>query len=392
MRGAWGRNLLAVTAAAVAVAVPACAADTAVALANPSSSVVAAVSADTPIAAGGGWLVWSVPGPGGWTLEALHGGTLIRLPAARRPQPFDVSVGTDASGHWVAVFSRCSRTPRYRGVGGGEVAPGGGGLLLVPSSGSGCRIHMIELAGGAERALPIPALGVSSDTTPSIWHGEVTFGRRSRRHGSISQVVTWSPRHRHQIVLLPHGAVPVCAGTVRSCDQPPLSAEVAALARDGSLIAFDWEVSGGSVGIEGAWETRAVSVKGFRDAVIAGGAGHEACTSTLPPGHLEYIWPEAPLVSGSEALQPELEGFSCFESFASRLGYLRLGQRKTGFGRLPQAILTAAIDGRTLYALVPGPAPKGADAPSCSAAEPCSIERLALPPVTTREAPYRPFG
>src|SRR4051794_925779 len=70
---------------------------------------VAATTADVPISAGQGWLVWSAPAPGGWELMGSHGGLVARIPVAPRAFPFDVDVGTDRKGRPVAVFSRCDR-------------------------------------------------------------------------------------------------------------------------------------------------------------------------------------------------------------------------------------------------------------------------------------------
>jgi hypothetical protein len=82
------------------------------AIATPLPRTIAPVRAEVPISAGGGWLLWSVPVGTTWGLDAYHDGTIQALPVARRPQPFDVNVGTDAHGKPVATFSRCSKTPR----------------------------------------------------------------------------------------------------------------------------------------------------------------------------------------------------------------------------------------------------------------------------------------
>src|SRR5262249_32912760 len=68
---------------------------------------IAQVPAATPLSGGDGWIVWSVRAPGGWTLDGYHDGAVRPLPVAARPQPFDASVGTEATGAPVVVFSRC---------------------------------------------------------------------------------------------------------------------------------------------------------------------------------------------------------------------------------------------------------------------------------------------
>ncbi len=85
--------------------------------ASGQAAAIASVSADAPISAAGGWLVWSVPVEGGWGLEAYHDGSIATLPVAPRLQPFDANVGTDARGVPVVAFSRCAKTPKMENVG-----------------------------------------------------------------------------------------------------------------------------------------------------------------------------------------------------------------------------------------------------------------------------------
>jgi hypothetical protein len=71
-----------------------------------SSQMLASVTVRAPIAADGGWVVWSAPASGGWGLDADHAGVVKALRVAPRPQPFDVDLGTNATGGVVATFSR----------------------------------------------------------------------------------------------------------------------------------------------------------------------------------------------------------------------------------------------------------------------------------------------
>ncbi len=174
-------------------------------------SPIATLTAPTPISGGGGWIVWSAPTAGGWTLDGWHAGTTRVLALARRPQPFDASVGSDARGRPVVTFSRCRRTPKLYAFG----TEDRGGTLLLPGSGAGCRLRLFELASGHERALAVPHPAGTSDTTPSMSHGVLVFARHARAHGDTWQVLLWSPRHRRRLVDLPHGAVPTCRQRLR---------------------------------------------------------------------------------------------------------------------------------------------------------------------------------
>jgi hypothetical protein len=369
--GGTGRARVALLAALVLAVLHSFTAAGAAAAASP----IATVTAETPISAGHGWLVWSVPVAGGWALDAYHDGTVTQLPVATRAQPFDASVGTDETGAPVVVFSRCARTPEMRDVGETQVK---GGALLVPRTGAGCRIHALALDGGRERALAIPAPPGSSDTTPSMWHGEVAFARHAPGHGPVWQIMSWSGRAPKRVLTLRHGAIPVRCENGRPCTRPA-HGEVQALSRDGRIVTFLWHLEGEGVVGEGAWELRVDRLASGASSLAASGFSHEACTSALAPGELEYVWPEPPVATGPTALSTQLEGFDCFTGFGATLESYAAGAAHARIGTLAETVLGLAEEGSTLYGLVPGPAPAGADSPSCAPADPCSLERIAKP-------------
>ena len=350
---------------------------------------LATVDAATPLSAGNGWLVWSAPEGRQWTLMVYHAGSVVRLPVAPRAQPFDASVGTDVAGLPVVTFSRCARTPRMLTVG---EQGGGGGALLEPASGAGCRIRVLELTDGAEIKPPIPAPPGVSDTTPSIWHGQIAFARHSPSHGGVWQIESWSPSARNRLKTLPHGRIPSCPEEPHGCTQKA-HGMVEALQRDGAIVTFLWVLPWPQQGLvgEGAWEVRVDRADGSRAALAAGDFGHEACTApVLGPHELEYVWPLPPIAAGNDALFGELLGFSCFHGFAS---LLVSHSAQPGFaieGKLPATALALADDRGQLYGLIPARnAATGGDSPGCSAAEPCAIETLATPAL--RRDPRLPF-
>jgi hypothetical protein len=350
---------------------------------------LATVDAATPLSAGNGWLVWSAPEGRQWTLMAYHAGSVVRLPISPRAQPFDASVGTDVAGLPVVTFSRCAQTPRMRTVG---EQGGGGGALLEPASGAGCRIRVLELTDGVEIKPPIPAPPGVSDTTPSIWHGQIAFARHSPSHGDVWQIESWSPSARNRLKTLPHGRIPSCPEEPHGCTQKA-HGMVEALQRDGAIVTFLWVLPWPQQGLvgEGAWEVRVDQADGSRAALAAGDFGHEACTApVLGPHELEYVWPLPPIAAGNDALFGELLGFSCFHGFAS---LLVSHSAQPGFaieGKLQATALALADDRGQLYGLIPTrSAATGGDSPGCSAAEPCAIETLATPAL--RRDPRLPF-
>jgi hypothetical protein len=379
----WGN-----VSAAVLVAV-ALLSFTGAATAGATGPPLATVDAATPLSAGNGWLVWSAPEGRQWMLMAYHAGSVVRLPVSPRAQPFDASVGTDVAGLPVVSFSRCARTPRMLTVG---EQGGGGGALLEPASGAGCRIRVLELTDGAEIKPPIPAPSGVSDTTPSIWHGQIAFARHSASHGDVWQIESWSPSARNRLKTLPHGRIPSCPEEPHGCTQKA-HGMVEALQRDGAIVTFLWVLPWPQQGLvgEGAWEVRVDQADGSRAALAEGDFGHEACTApVLGPHELEYVWPLPPIAAGNDALFGELLGFSCFHGFAS---LLVSHSAQPGFaieGKLQATALALADDRGQLYGLIPARnAATGGDSPGCSAAEPCAIETLATPPL--RRAPRLPF-
>jgi hypothetical protein len=379
-----GRRSLAICIAALATALAA----PSFANAESGGAAIASLTAETPVSAGSGWVVWSTRGTSGWGLEAYHAGAVSMLHVAPRPQPFDASVGSDAHGDPVVTFSRCARTPEVQTPEGRSAVVGGS--LAIPGTGRGCRIELLALPGGHERALPIPSAAGASDTSPSMWHGHLAFARKTRAHGDVWQIMSWSTGTPHRLQTLRHGAIPmVCEG---GCSVGPAHGEVQALDRDASLVTFMWRVEGPGVLGEGAWEIRVDNLASGHSSRADGGFGHEACTSPTGPTELEYLKPVSPpIASGNEVLFPQLETFGCFVSFASRLDAYTPGAKVARYGSIPTALALAA-DGSTLYALLPQePLVEAEDSPQCSVKAPCSLERIAQPHYTKTAPVFQPF-
>jgi len=350
--------------------------------------VIATLTAETPVSAGAGWVVWSVPAPDGWRLAAYHGGSVHVLGAAPRAQPFDVSVGTDTRGVAVAVFSRCARTPVMQAIGGGR--EGEGGILPEPDTGRGCRIHVLGLSSGHERSLAILAPAGTSDTTPSIWHGRIAFARKAPGHGDIWQVLLWNPAHPARLTVLPHGAVPrkcehtrVCVGNIscahlQICSGDSLAGRVQAVASDANLVTFLWNVQGpGVFGRGSAWELRVDDLRTGRAKLVGSGFRGEACTSL--PGFIEEVGPEPPTATAGQVTYSTMAAVICFTGFRTRMHVYRLGAAQTSSGDFSNAALEITTDGSARYALLPSHSQPGGDSPVCSAIYPCTLRTLQSP-------------
>lgn len=226
---------------------------------------LAEVPSSVPVGALQGWVAWSVPVAGGWTLSVLHDGAPVALAVPPRAKPFDLDLGTDAAGRVVATFSRCRKAaaPPEDYYGDEHV---------------GCRVRVLDLASGAERAGGVPRPAGSSDTMPSMWQGRIAFARTAPK-ADVDQVLLWDPARGHTR-RLKHGALPTeCADFEDPpCKRPPRNiGQVSALDLGARLAAFRWNVNGESVTGHAASELRASTLDGRRSTLLAGGYVYEAC-------------------------------------------------------------------------------------------------------------------
>jgi hypothetical protein len=333
--------------------------------------VIATIDANTPIAAGGGWVLWSSPVAGGYALEGSHDGVTQELPVAPRPQPFDVSVGTSATGAPVATFSRCSKTPTSTPFGLG---------IIAPLTGSGCRIHAFNLTTQQETTPGIPHPSWTSDTTPSMWHGRIAFARLDRpHHQDVQQVMLWTPGQGLQ--TLPHGALPTKCPFRGGCAGMARSGSVEGLDYDGSLVSFLWEPVAPGIG-DAAWELRADNVATGRTKVVGDGFAGEVCF-----GGDDLSAPSPPVLSGYTVRFVSLQA-DCyvFNSVFSQIDYAASGNGVAG--ALDGDVLGLAQDGSTLYA-VEAATPLTEIDPGCTPAVPCEIEQI-TPPAVLKPERYKP--
>jgi hypothetical protein len=331
------------------------------AVANPEQ--LGTVQANAPIAAAGGWVAWSEPWQGAWRLMAWHDGRVAPLPAALRPQPFDLDLGTDARGRTVATFSRCTQTP----VTSRDGRP-------APWTGAGCRVHVLDLATGQESEAGVPRSARFSDTTPSMWHGRIAFARRDPHHHDVAQVMLWSPRTRH-LRKLRHGAIPTHCPFRIGCKGLTVRGAVEGLDLGDRLVTFLWWVDAPAVVGHGGWEIRADRLPSGRSVLAGAGFLGEACASGF-----HSIVPSLPAADANHVWFSKL-GSACFKNRAFLVRF-NVRRRQGASGAVPGQVLQFAKDADALYALV-APEPQGEVEPACEPGAPCTIERLERPPLTT---------
>jgi hypothetical protein len=194
--------------------------------AAPTAAPLAPVAGDAPIAAYGGYVVWSEKGADGlWRLVVFHDGAKWTLSSvAPRAVPFDVDAGPGALNRPEATFSRCDDEAAHLR----------------------CRLRVASLPGGGEAGLPVPHRNGFDDTLPSLWGYRVAFQRRERG-ARVAQLYLYDFTTRH-LRRLRHGfvpAVPRATGTATAID----------LVR--GVVAFGWASEPASLGIGPRTEVRA---------------------------------------------------------------------------------------------------------------------------------------
>src|SRR4051812_31358903 len=142
----------------------------------PPPRVVATMASATVVAAAKGWTARSELRDGAYVLVVRAPEGTVTTPAVKpRGVPFDLDLGTDASGRPTAAYSRCQAEPR----------PTGGANTIGPqwTSGRGCSIVLLDLATGAERAVRRPAAD-TSEVLPSLSGSRLAYVAVPRKGSS----------------------------------------------------------------------------------------------------------------------------------------------------------------------------------------------------------------
>lgn len=337
------RRLLTLVVALAATASPAAAQD------------VATVTAETPISAYGGWIVWSASDDGSsWYMNVAHDGVTRRLAVDPQPYAFDADLGTAADGSTVATYSRCA------------------------STGGRCRIRVLDLETGIETSAGVPTSSRMSDTHPSMWRGKIAYARlqRGRR---IDAVRLWDPKTKRTREL--HGGT-----RPKDCTKCPAEerayGRVSGLDLGARFAALRWEMYGANVVGHAGFEIRADRLADNKSILTGSGFAGEVCT-----GGIDGVFPSAPFVDskGVWFAQYTTDCYHFKTSVERALGKRALA-RSTG--AVDPIVVALTGSGTELIAMTA--TVSGEESPTCSAVEPCHIERLASPtfkPSTGRVSP-----
>jgi hypothetical protein len=261
--------LLALTAAA-AIAAPAQASD----------AVLAPAPNTSGITAYGGQVVLSQLDPltKEWALVRFQNGAFSPLPVPERTVPFDADAGPDAAGNPVVVYSRCTTEPSSLG---GDVTP-------TPDweTATGCNLYEVSLTGtSTERKLTAASAPAESETTPSIWRGNLAFVRHANSSPipTIEYLAAGATKPRH----LGGGSVQACnspsTATTDYCDFKGSHDTIQQLDLGPSRVAYLWTMTGGAVdGVGIGWELRSATLAGAPSTLLDTGLGSGTCGFDLP--------------------------------------------------------------------------------------------------------------
>jgi hypothetical protein len=263
------------------------------------------------------------PATNKWALVRLQNGALTPLPVAEQSVPFDADAGPDAAGNPVVVYSRCSVEPSAET----ETV----GLTADWETASGCEIYELTLSGTpAEHEIKAASTPGKSETTPSIWMGNLAFVRHSANAPipTIEYLPVKATKPRH----LGGGSVQLCTQDKADdidCSFKAVHDTVDQLDLGPSGVGYVWNMTGGSVyGVGVAWELRSATLAGTPSALLDTGIVSGTCGFGLPSapsvttGSISYLEAGAPCdntvtkfatvnpVTGVQALGPATVGLA----------------------------------------------------------------------------------
>jgi hypothetical protein len=178
---------------------------------------VVAVDRPTQVSAYGSGVLFSKRDPAGGRFKLWYtetGRPPAPLPIADRGVPFDADLGPGAHGHFLAVYSRCEREPRWDPV--DEDAPPNYSLAR------GCDLYELDLTTQRERRLFRTS---ASEVLPTVWKDGLAFARVY----SSTKIVLY---HRKG------------GGTSRRMPGGPADGRPNGLDLYGRRLAFGWEYPG----------------------------------------------------------------------------------------------------------------------------------------------------
>jgi hypothetical protein len=288
-----------------------------------SAQLTSSYAGTVGLRAYGGLVVWSARrGDGSWALMQWRRGHVARVPVAGRDVPFDADVGPSVTGRPVVTYSRCVVDP--------DGAPEG--LQLAPdwNHSRGCRIYVYDPHTRRERRAALPRPAGSSDTTPTIWRGDLAFVRRVDQH--FPTLLLW---HDGQLRREPGGTIPRCGAN--ACRT---GVNVPTLDLGSRWLAVLWQATGPTIsGLGVGWELHADSLRDSSPKLLASGE---------PSGECGYGQPSSPTSVGRSIVFLAFQA-ACDSPDRGDFVLHTPGTLAVVTGSPPGLPLTAAQNGKTTY-------------------------------------------
>jgi len=299
---------------------------------------IAAAASETPISAYGGWTAWSSydATTDRFSLTLERGGKITLAGVASSEDPFDVSVGPDAKGAPVALYTRAPRgTRRTRDV------------------------YRLDLRSGTEQRLALSSPGFD-EHAPTQWRSLIAFARTVRQRAGSRTITCDVPYLRVR-------------GRSNRLDRGHCASVTGQLLRGTTLLQTtraDPRRNGGS-GAPTTSQVRSVTRSGGSRLLISQGSGEESNLFAGLGADGSFVY------STRSGVRPE----PTFVRITRRTGTVREVPARTGLaGGL-------ALDaGRLTYLELQGTL-RGGD---CGTANPCRVVRASADPFGPDARPLAP--
>lgn len=323
-----------------------------------ADDVVAELARDTPIAAYGGVVAWSSydAGSGAYRLVIRRRGEVARAPIAGARRAFDVSLGPDARGRIVAVYTRCRTTTRR------------------------CDVYRYDVQARREHKIAAVSSPTQDEAWPVQWGDRIAFVRRARAYAVDGYSPRPDPRGKRgggrlldcDVAYVKSGRAPS-----RRLDRG-LCAETSGMSIRGERIVQVTDLDQGGAGSE--TQVRLLSARGGVVRVLARAGGGEGGYSPFssPSQSASAIW-----LTRTGNREPS--DFLRLDLATRRLRGVRPGVRLAG---------RVVRDERGTFLYVQAPEPPEEDygqPPFCtSTLEPCRLIRASASPFSARPRALMP--
>jgi hypothetical protein len=242
-----------------------------------------------------------------------------------------------------------------------------------------------------------------------MWDGNIAFARYDpRHHADVAQLLLWSGR-THKLLVLRHGATPTtqpcpppkggrsrrihgskeeCLRSLRNSIQGAVTrGAIESIDLGPDLVSFLWKIDGpGVLSTGGGWEVRTDRIASGASILAGSGLHGDVCMAGI-----DSSVPSYPSVEGERVWYTQLAS-ECYVNTISVRRFDTATDRLSSSTPVKGEVLQVIHSGSALYALV-APTPKMEIDPTCTTAEPCSIERLQVPALKLETwLPQSPFA